>query len=116
MAPEPPYCGVTGAEADDGGLLPRVFVATTVKVTEVPSLIPSTTADVEEPDTVAVWPEEEVTAYVLMGLPEADAIQLTVAWPSPGVALTPVGATGIEVGGASVMPGEAAAGFDVESR
>lgn len=93
-----------------------MFVATTVKLSEVPSLSPSTTADVDEPDTVAIWPEEEVTAYVLMGIPEDGAFQLTVARPSPGTALTPVGATGIVAGGASVMPGEAAAGFDVETR
>ena len=61
---------------------------------------PVTVAEVEDPDTVAVSPPEEVTVYEVIALPpsELGALQLTVACESPGVALTEVGAPGTVAG------------------
>jgi hypothetical protein len=71
---------------------------------------PLTTAEVSEPETVVLWPEDEVTVYEVIGLPPSEdgAVQLSVAWPSPGTAFTPVGAP------ATVVPGSGTTGPEAE--
>ena len=48
----------------------------------------------------------EVTVYRMIGLPpsEAGALQLTVAWPFPATAVTPVGGSGGS-GGVTALEG-----------
>ena len=52
---------MTKFDRPEAGEWPTSLVATTVKVYEVPLDRPLTVAETEEPDTVALWPEEEVT-------------------------------------------------------
>ena len=61
---------------------------------------PVTVAEVAEPlltcvGVCAVEPIYGVTVYDVIGLPlAAGAVQLTIAWPDAGIAVTPVGAPG----------------------
>jgi hypothetical protein len=61
---------------------------------------PETTIGLPLPDVL--WPPgEAVTVYEVIAAPplEAGGVKLTVAWPLPGVADTPVGAPGAEGNG-----------------
>ena len=97
--------GVTALDAADAGLVPRAFVAVTVKVYAVPFVKPVTVTEVVGglPVTVvavlAVVPTYGVTVYLVMVLPPFEgADQLTTAFALPGVAVTFVGAAGAPFG------------------
>ena len=94
--------GITALDADESGPVPLGFVADTLNVYVVPFVSPVTVVEVAGglPVTVtgvcAVVPTYGVTVYLVSVLPPllVGAIQLTVAWPLPAVAVTPVGAPG----------------------
>ncbi len=91
-----PAVGVTTLDGADAGPVPTLLVAVTVKVYVTPSVSVTTEADVA-PAVVAVTPPgDAVTVYMVIVLPplDAGAVQLTVAWPLPGTAVTAVGAPG----------------------
>src|SRR5207244_650530 len=93
--------GVTASDGADSGPLPARFAAWTVNVTEAPLVNPVTVALFSDAAAVAVCPLLAVTMYPVMGVPPflSGAVQLTVACPSPGAAVTPVG----PVGGMNVL-------------
>ena len=90
--------GVTGLDAADAVLVPTAFVAVTVNVYAVPLVSPVTVNGLAAP--VAVKPPgDDVTVYEVIGLPFALApLNVTVAWVSPGAAVTVVGAPGNPAG------------------
>ena len=83
----------------DGVLVPLAFVAVTVKVYVVPSVRPVTVIGDEPPDAVKP-PVFEVTVYPVIVDPPllTGGVNEIVAWPSPAVAVTLVGASGIVEG------------------
>ena len=91
--------GVTGAEAEEGKELPIEFLATTVKVTDVPlvnpvKLVVNTFPRIDE------LPDDDVTVYPVIAEPpfEAGAVQVTVADALPATAETAVGEPATETG------------------
>ena len=98
--------GVTALDAGDSEPAPLALVADTVNVYVVPFVRPGTVVEVAGgvPVTVtgvcAVVPMYGVTVYLVSVLPPllVGAVQLTVAWPLPAVAVTPVGVPGSPFG------------------
>ena len=93
----PPACGVTAFDEGEGALVPRPFVALTVKVYVTPLLRPPTSACVTFPATVAIAPPGATTIeYDVMAEPpvQAGADQDTAATPSPAAATTWSGGDG----------------------
>lgn len=97
--------GVTELVASDGGPSPATFEATTVNVYEVPLARPPTVIGEVNPLTLTL-PGLLVTVYPVTDAPPslAGAAKLTIAVPSPAVALTLTGAEGA-VGGVEVEVG-----------
>jgi hypothetical protein len=85
-----------GTEATDG---PTTFVATTVKVYDVPFVNPVTFMGEVAPVAVKL-PGLDVTVYIVIALPPslAGATNATLAEVFPAVATTPVGAPGTVAG------------------
>jgi hypothetical protein len=88
-------------ECEEGSPVPTVLVAVTVNVYAVPFVRPVTVVLVAGGDPVIVFdvwapdPMYGVTVYDVIGRPPlGGAAQVTVAEPSPAVAVTPVGAPG----------------------
>jgi len=87
--------GVTALDAADSALFPTPLVACTVNVYAVPFVRPLIVVLII--DVVAVTlPGVDVTVYPVIADPPLlpGAVQVTVAWPLPAVALTDVGAPG----------------------
>jgi hypothetical protein len=91
--------GVTELLALDAVLVPIEFVAVTVNVYAVPFVRPVTVIG-DEPPVAVNPPVFELTVYNVIPEPPllAGALKETVAWPFPGVAVTPVGAPGTVAG------------------
>ena len=91
--------GVTELEALEAVLVPTEFVAVTVKVYAVPFVSPMIVIG-DEPPVAVNPPVLDVTVYEVMADPPllAGALKVTVAWPFPATALTPVGAPGTVAG------------------
>src|SRR6187551_3785283 len=91
--------GVAVFDALDAVLVPILFVALTVKVYPTPLVSPATISGEDDPDAVKL-PGFEVTTYPVIGEPpvSAGAVNVTVTWPSPGVAVPIVGASGTVTG------------------
>jgi hypothetical protein len=89
--------GVTENEGEEDGELPNEFTAFTVNVTAVPFDILNVA--VKELPTFCELPTEGTTTYEVITEPpfEAGAAQETVTVPSPGMATTFVGASGVVV-------------------
>jgi hypothetical protein len=84
--------GVTLLEGADDGPAPDALVAVTVNVYDVPLLSPLT---MQGDPMQGRLPPDQITVYPVMALPLGfGAVQLTVAWLLPAVAVTPVGAPG----------------------
>ena len=102
--------GMTAKEGDDDAEFPRIFLATTVKVTAVPFCRPVSVA-VRTFSTVIAEPTEGVTTYAVIGEPPLKgAVQVTTAEEFPGVANTAVGTPGM-VAGVTAIDGEDEAEF-----
>ena len=88
--------GVTARLGDDAGEVPAVLVAVTVNVYAVPLVNPLTVALVPMFVVAVAPPGDAVTVYPVITEPPllTGAIQDTTAWALPGVADTPVGASG----------------------
>ena len=98
-------------DAAEAALLPTALVATTVNVYAVPLVSPVTIAVSVLPPTVAVLPPgDDVTVYPVMALPPlfVGAVQVTVAWALPPVAVPIVGAPGTVAGVTELDAAEAA--------
>ncbi len=100
--------GVTALEASDVVLVPLALVAVTLKRYESPFVRPVTLQPVAGAVAVHVnVPVVECTEYTVIGDPfVVDAVHETVAWPSPPVATTSVGASGFPAGMAVVDVGD----------
>ena len=93
--------GVTAFDGLDAGPVPAAFVAVTVNVYDVPFVRPDTvhevagiTGGVALVVHVLDASPTALTVYPLKNLAPLGAVHAMVAWPSPGVAKTFVGATG----------------------
>lgn len=90
--------GVTAFDASDAALAPITFVATTENVYATRFCNLGNTHESSEVVHVAP-PGEEVTVYVVIALPPfAGATHVTVAAPSPAIALGALGAEGVVAG------------------
>ena len=103
--------GVTALDGADAGPVDVALLAVTVKVYEISLTRPGTVIGLPAPMAV-VPPGEAVTVKWEKGeSPDSDGrSKLTVAWLSPAVATTPVGAVGAQNGvtallGADTGPG-----------
>ena len=92
--------GITDVDGSDASPVPTLFVAVTVNVYGVPSVRPTTAADVAPAVVAVTLPGDDVTVYMVIALPPSDdgAVHETVACVSPGTALTAVGAPGTAAG------------------
>ena len=90
--------GVTAFDAGDAVLAPITFVATTENVYAKRFCKTGNTHESSEVVHVAP-PGEEVTVYAVIALPPfAGATHVTVAFPSPAVAIGALGAEGVVAG------------------
>jgi hypothetical protein len=100
--------GMTALERVEDAPVPSALAAVTENLVNEPLASPVTTQVV--PDVEQVCPLVDTTTYPVMVEPSSKgAVHDTVAWPLPGVALTPVGASGTVDGvtgfdGADVAP------------
>jgi hypothetical protein len=93
--------GVTLLEAADAAPVPTAFVAVTVNVYAVPFARPATTIDVHGAVQLAVSAlGDEVAVYDVIADPPSltGAVNVTVAWTLPRVAVPMVGAPGVVAG------------------
>jgi hypothetical protein len=93
----------------DAGPAPAAFDAVTVTVYEMPFVRPVIVHDVPALLQLSELPPPAgvaVAVYPVTAEPpfEAGAVHDTVAWPAPGVAVTPVGAPGTVRGVAEAGP------------
>lgn len=89
---------VTALEGADSGPFPKEFVAVTVNAYDTPLVSPVTVTG--DPALERQQPYGgQLMVYPVIALPLAlGAVQLTVAWPSPGVLVTLIGASGTGIG------------------
>lgn len=89
----PSAIGVTAFEACEGRPVPTALVARTLMVYVAPSINPPTVIGLEGP--VALAPPGDASAlYEEIGPPLVGGLNVTVAWPSPAVAVPITGAGG----------------------